>query len=141
MNVSEVGDGCRAAFIGLTSWPEIKHDMNNISLSDFHQAILYGFELSYPRFGHRMSIFGWILWTSQTLLEVYITCSAAKFVIGLPFIIAFLVYKFKRRHLSIEANQVLIGMLNSQSNLSYEFGTQMVLPLEGEADQTLCFSR
>ncbi|KAL3323786.1 hypothetical protein AABB24_038114 [Solanum stoloniferum] len=48
MNVTEVSDGCRAEFIGLTSWPNI----NNISLSNFHQAILYGFELYYQ---HGMS--------------------------------------------------------------------------------------
>ncbi|WMV53657.1 hypothetical protein MTR67_047042 [Solanum verrucosum] len=50
MNVSEVSDGCRAEFIGLTSWANI----NNISLSDFHQAILYGFEL-YWSFEERIS--------------------------------------------------------------------------------------
>ncbi|XP_049348953.1 uncharacterized protein LOC125822990 [Solanum verrucosum] len=44
---SEVNDGCRVQFIGLTSWPNIKDAENNISLSDFHQAILYGFELRY----------------------------------------------------------------------------------------------
>ncbi|KAH0775779.1 hypothetical protein KY290_007190 [Solanum tuberosum] len=56
MNVSEVSDGCRAEFIGLTSWPNIKDAENNISLSDFHQAILYGFELSYPYWGFRERI-------------------------------------------------------------------------------------
>ncbi|PHU26713.1 hypothetical protein BC332_05045 [Capsicum chinense] len=52
MNASEVGDGCRAEFIGLTSWPNIKDHVHNniISLSDFHQAILYGFELYYIGF-------------------------------------------------------------------------------------------
>ncbi|XP_049370881.1 uncharacterized protein LOC125835820 [Solanum verrucosum] len=47
MKVSEVSDGCRAAFIGFTSLPNIK----NISLSDIHQAILYGFEFSYFSWG------------------------------------------------------------------------------------------
>ncbi|XP_049379630.1 uncharacterized protein LOC125844369 [Solanum stenotomum] len=47
MAVSEVSDGCRAEFIGLTSWPNI----NNISLSDIHQAILYGFEFPYSSWG------------------------------------------------------------------------------------------
>ncbi|XP_049387491.1 uncharacterized protein LOC125851786 [Solanum stenotomum] len=48
MNASAVSDGCRAEFIGLTSWPNI----NNISLSDIHQAILYGFEFSYYLWGN-----------------------------------------------------------------------------------------
>ncbi|KAG5622994.1 hypothetical protein H5410_008212 [Solanum commersonii] len=44
---AEVSDGCRAEFIGLIAWRNIKDAENNISLSDFHQAILYGFELHY----------------------------------------------------------------------------------------------
>ncbi|XP_049379633.1 uncharacterized protein LOC125844371 [Solanum stenotomum] len=56
MKVSEVSDGCRAEFIGLTSWPNIKDAENNISLSDFHQAILYGFELPYRYWGFRKRI-------------------------------------------------------------------------------------
>ncbi|XP_049378216.1 uncharacterized protein LOC125843002 [Solanum stenotomum] len=47
MNVSEVSDGCKAEFISFTSWPNI----NNISLSDIHQAILNGFEFSYSSLG------------------------------------------------------------------------------------------
>ncbi|PHT27981.1 Glycerophosphodiester phosphodiesterase protein kinase domain-containing GDPDL2 [Capsicum baccatum] len=100
MNASEVSDGCEAEFIGMTSWPNIKdHVHNNISLSDFHQAILYGFELYYYRnlrFGGRIRY-----------LE-------AKFVIGLPFIIAFLVIKFRRRHLSMY--DTIEGFLQTQNN-------------------------
>ncbi|KAH0714324.1 hypothetical protein KY284_007229 [Solanum tuberosum] len=48
MKVSEVSDGCRAEYIGFTSWPNI----NNISRSDIHQAILYGFEFSYSSWGN-----------------------------------------------------------------------------------------
>ncbi|XP_015161063.1 probable receptor-like protein kinase At5g39020 isoform X2 [Solanum tuberosum] len=103
MNVSEVSDGCRAEFIGLTSWPNIKDAENNISLSDFHQAILYGFELYYPRFGKRISV------ALMILLHL-----VAKFVIGLPLVIAFLVYKFKRRHLSMY--DTIEGFLQTQNN-------------------------
>ncbi|XP_060195930.1 rust resistance kinase Lr10-like isoform X2 [Lycium barbarum] len=99
MNASEVIDGCRAEFIGLTSWPNIEGD-NNISLSDFHQAISYGFELRYMG---RTSVIEWI--------SLY---STAKFVIGLPFIIAFLVFKFKRRHLSMY--DTIEGFLQTQNN-------------------------
>uniref|UniRef100_M0ZPT3 Uncharacterized protein n=1 Tax=Solanum tuberosum TaxID=4113 RepID=M0ZPT3_SOLTU len=48
MKVSEVSDGCRAEYIGFTSWPNI----NNISRSDIHQAILYGFECFYSSWGN-----------------------------------------------------------------------------------------
>ncbi|XP_049382850.1 uncharacterized protein LOC125847227 [Solanum stenotomum] len=47
MSASEVSDGCRVEFIGWTSWPKIINTENNISLSDLHQVILYGFELRY----------------------------------------------------------------------------------------------
>ncbi|XP_049379588.1 rust resistance kinase Lr10-like isoform X13 [Solanum stenotomum] len=95
MKVSEVSDGCRAEFIGFTSWPNI----NNISLSDIHQAILYGFEFSYSSWG---------------LLELISVYLVAKFVIGLPLVIAFLVYKFKRRHLSMY--DTIEGFLQTQNN-------------------------
>ncbi|XP_049379585.1 rust resistance kinase Lr10-like isoform X5 [Solanum stenotomum] len=95
MKVSEVSDGCRAEFIGFTSWPNI----NNISLSDIHQAILYGFEFSYSSWG---------------LLELIFVYLGAKFVIGLPLVIAFLVYKFKRRHLSMY--DTIESFLQTQNN-------------------------
>ncbi|XP_049379582.1 rust resistance kinase Lr10-like isoform X2 [Solanum stenotomum] len=95
MKVSEVSDGCRAEFIGFTSWPNI----NNISLSDIHQAILYGFEFSYSSWG---------------LLELISVYLGAKFVIGLPLVIAFLVYKFKRRHLSMY--DTIESFLQTQNN-------------------------
>ncbi|KAK4711509.1 hypothetical protein R3W88_006022 [Solanum pinnatisectum] len=96
MSASEVSDGCRAEFIGLTSWPNIKDAENNISLSDIHQAILYGFELGYYR-----------LSSPPTYL-------VTKFVIGLPFVIVFLVIKFKRRHLSMY--DAIEGFLQTQNN-------------------------
>ncbi|WMV16359.1 hypothetical protein MTR67_009744, partial [Solanum verrucosum] len=48
MSASEVSDGCKVEFIAMTSWPNIKND-SNISLSDLHQAFIYGFELIYHR--------------------------------------------------------------------------------------------
>ncbi|XP_006367823.1 uncharacterized protein [Solanum tuberosum] len=95
MKVSEVSDGCRAEFIGFTSWPNI----HNISLSDFHQVVLYGFEFSYSSWG---------------LLDLISVHLGAKFVIGLPLVIAFLVYKFKRRHLSMY--DTIEGFLQTQNN-------------------------
>ncbi|XP_015158812.1 uncharacterized protein [Solanum tuberosum] len=47
IDASALSDGCRVEFIGWTSWPNIIYTENNISLSDFHHAILYGFELRY----------------------------------------------------------------------------------------------
>ncbi|CAN4078454.1 unnamed protein product [Withania somnifera] len=98
MNASEVTDGCRVEFIAMTSW---SFKDNNISLSDFHQAFLYGFELIY----HLNLI------VTQT---IHLTYLGAKCVIGLPFIIVFLVYKYKRRHLSMY--DMIEGFLRTQNN-------------------------
>ncbi|CAN4078461.1 unnamed protein product [Withania somnifera] len=99
MDASEVSDGCRAESIGLTSLPNIKDHDNNISLSDFHQAILYGFDLYYyyPNQGVKLALY-----------------SGAKLVIGLPCIIAFLMIKFRRRHLSMY--DTIEGFLQTQNN-------------------------
>ncbi|KAG5629534.1 hypothetical protein H5410_001251 [Solanum commersonii] len=73
MKASEVSDGCRVQCIGLTSWPNIKDAQNNISLSDFHQAILYRFELHYYSLGseQRMSVIQMILGFSWWLPPVF----------------------------------------------------------------------
>uniref|UniRef100_M1BI53 BRASSINOSTEROID INSENSITIVE 1-associated receptor kinase 1 n=3 Tax=Solanum tuberosum TaxID=4113 RepID=M1BI53_SOLTU len=109
MNASEVSDGCRVQLVGLTSWPNIKEAENNISLSDFHQAITYGFELYYIGFIERD------IWMSLGLLiGSFLGSLILKFMIGLPFIILFLGYKFKRRHLSMY--DAIEGFLQTQNN-------------------------
>ncbi|KAG5623002.1 hypothetical protein H5410_008220 [Solanum commersonii] len=142
MIASALSDGCRVELIGLISWPNYI-----ISLSDFHQAILYGFELRYhlpssrPRASllqfhgvlvtlinelHHFGIFGrkmsmQLEYFTDIILLYYkiedgasITYSSAKFVIGLPLVIVFLVIKFKRRHLSMY--DAIEGFLQTQNN-------------------------
>ncbi|KAL3345668.1 hypothetical protein AABB24_024562, partial [Solanum stoloniferum] len=186
MSASEVSDGCRVEFIGLTSWPNTISTENNISLSDFHQAFLYGFELGYSMlyspqrisviqkivgvlymiredvlykirwiilyplgyllenimyklqnygdFGQRISyslelllylnddgqsITEQILGTSLSLLVSFM---GAKFVIGLPFVIVFLVIKFKRRHLSMyDAIEAFLQTQNNFMPIRYNY--------------------
>ncbi|XP_006367821.1 uncharacterized protein [Solanum tuberosum] len=97
MNVSEVSDGCRAEFIGFTSWPNIKDAENNISLSDFHQAILYGFELSYPywRFRERTSVALMILWSILLLLQLF---PSKLLLLIYPFIKLYVIWLHKTYH-------------------------------------------
>ncbi|XP_016512355.2 rust resistance kinase Lr10-like [Nicotiana tabacum] len=113
MNASQVSDGCRVELVALTSWPNIKHN-NNISLSDFHQAIIYGFELQYS-LGERLGVTQrkWILWAVM-LAQFFTMYLGARFVIGLPIIIVFLMFKFKRRHLSMY--DMIEGFLQTQNN-------------------------
>ncbi|KAL1531988.1 LEAF RUST 10 DISEASE-RESISTANCE LOCUS RECEPTOR-LIKE PROTEIN KINASE-like 2.1 isoform X1 [Salvia divinorum] len=44
MNASELPHLCTLDLIVMTSWPGFK-DLNNVSLSEIHQSLLYGFEL------------------------------------------------------------------------------------------------
>ncbi|KAL1531989.1 LEAF RUST 10 DISEASE-RESISTANCE LOCUS RECEPTOR-LIKE PROTEIN KINASE-like 2.3 isoform X1 [Salvia divinorum] len=44
MNASELPRSCRLDLIVTTSWSEFK-DLSNVSLSEIHQSLLYGFEL------------------------------------------------------------------------------------------------
>ncbi|KAK4711328.1 hypothetical protein R3W88_005841 [Solanum pinnatisectum] len=106
-NASEVNDGCRVQLI---------EQLNNISLSDFHQAILYGFELRYYLWSSPQSIsdIKRIFWTILSLLLYLMAYLGTKFVIGLPFVIVFLVIKFKRRHLSMY--DTIEGFLQTQNN-------------------------
>ncbi|KAL2550736.1 Protein kinase domain-containing protein [Forsythia ovata] len=45
LNVSDVRDMCSIDLIVMTSWPF--KDVNNISLSEIHDSLIYGFELSW----------------------------------------------------------------------------------------------
>ncbi|KAL3345661.1 hypothetical protein AABB24_024558, partial [Solanum stoloniferum] len=124
IDASALSDGCRVEFIGWTSWPNIIYTENNISLSDFHQAILYGFELRYylqssPQrisfIEYILGVFQWIHWTSLVLLQLFLKYYfGAKFVIFLPLEIVFLVIKFKRRHLSMY--DTIESFLRTQNN-------------------------
>ncbi|XP_059290750.1 rust resistance kinase Lr10-like isoform X1 [Lycium ferocissimum] len=109
MNASEVSDGCTIQLIAMTSWPNFK-DGNNISLSDFRQAIIYGFELYY--IGFKESI--WCIGCIEMQLKIFTGYLELRFVIGVPFIIVFLVIKFKRRHLSMF--DMIEGFLRTQNN-------------------------
>uniref|UniRef100_A0A3Q7F6A4 non-specific serine/threonine protein kinase n=1 Tax=Solanum lycopersicum TaxID=4081 RepID=A0A3Q7F6A4_SOLLC len=66
----------------MTSWPNIKNG-NNISLYDLHQAFIEGFELTYHL---KLEIIETIHSSKDDIVL------GAKCVIGLPFIIEFLVY-------------------------------------------------
>ncbi|KAL8550777.1 hypothetical protein ACS0TY_000017 [Phlomoides rotata] len=52
MNFTDVGDNCSVDLIVLTSW-NFK-DVNNISLSEIHHSLLYGFQLTWPLLSCRL---------------------------------------------------------------------------------------
>ncbi|KAB2627315.1 receptor-like protein kinase [Pyrus ussuriensis x Pyrus communis] len=112
LNASDMRDLCRIDLTVATSWPGA-NDMN-ISYVDIHKELVYGFELSWlqgkRRFYSRRS----------TCYIDYDTGKAAcSFngitVLGIPCVIGLLIYKWKKRHLSM---YVLIEeFLQSHNNL------------------------
>ncbi|KAL4594838.1 hypothetical protein ACB092_12G047900 [Castanea dentata] len=93
-NASEVEDSCQVEKMFLTSWPINNDDPANISCTDVHNELVYGFELS------------WL----YVLIHV-----AAKMFLGAPCVVAFLTYKCRRRHLSMYS--AVEEFLQSQNNL------------------------
>ncbi|XP_023905300.1 rust resistance kinase Lr10-like isoform X2 [Quercus suber] len=138
-----VEDSCKVEQMFLTSWPG-NDDPINISCADVHNELVYGFELSWLRdvcrsycgrwgdaycclddadhvqcrfkqggFHYIIEVFGTV-----TLAAIVATIGlqlAAKIVLGIPCVIAFFIYKWCRRHLSMY--DVVEEFLQSQNNL------------------------
>ncbi|KAL2527415.1 PR5-like receptor kinase [Abeliophyllum distichum] len=138
LNVSDVRDMCSIDLIVMTSWPF--KDVNNISLSEIHGSLIYGFELSwyavnckkekirvYCYSGRCYRSCGYIMTFEETIIvwvgTVLIYCwygiilinIAARILIGIPFMLGLLIYKLRRRHLSMF--DVIESFLQSQNNL------------------------
>ncbi|KAL4594851.1 hypothetical protein ACB092_12G048800 [Castanea dentata] len=90
---SEVEDSCQVEKMFLTSWP-INNDDPNISCTDVHNELAYGFELSWLE----------ILFYLET-----------KTALGIPCVVALLIYKCRKRHLSMY--DAIEEFLQSQINL------------------------
>ncbi|KAM4068771.1 hypothetical protein ACB094_12G037600 [Castanea mollissima] len=89
---TDVEDSCKVEQMFQTSWPG-NDDQINIFCADVRNELVYGFELSWLR-------------GLQT---------AAKIVLGIPCVIVFFIYKWRRRHLSMY--DVVEEFLQSQINL------------------------
>ncbi|KAH6812848.1 hypothetical protein C2S51_021866 [Perilla frutescens var. frutescens] len=134
-NVSALKVSCQVDLTVMTSW-KFK-DSNNVSLSEIHDSLLYGFELSWFNFDMDVALAGlkisWrvslaamiivgllicapvlLLITNRTLLGYYsavwfflnppiivVLGYAARFIFGFSFLMWILIYKFRRRHMSM----------------------------------------
>nr|XP_023916382.1 rust resistance kinase Lr10-like [Quercus suber] len=114
-NASQVEDSCQVEKMFLTSWP-INNDDPNISCTDVHNKLVYGFELSW--------LYGIGICEKATYLAIYKKASvwiilllylATKIFLGIPCVVAFLIYKWRRRHLSMY--DAVEEFLQSQINL------------------------
>nr|XP_029150137.1 rust resistance kinase Lr10-like [Arachis hypogaea] len=112
------GDSCHIEWMYMTSWPaEIKD--RNISCTDIHHMLLYGFELSWLKvyckndailsdrnkvicYKPALILKSYVLsWIVICLVDGTILFVLAKFVLGAPCIVILCIYKWRRRHLSI----------------------------------------
>ncbi|XP_075648443.1 LEAF RUST 10 DISEASE-RESISTANCE LOCUS RECEPTOR-LIKE PROTEIN KINASE-like 2.2 [Castanea sativa] len=164
-NASEVEDSCQVEKMFLTSWPINNDDPANISCTDVHNELVYGFELSWlggicdsycpgdcylDEANHiqcydgstvvqrvldliltilnvLVYLFGesahwWdgisyypLVDSWAILLEIVIFHLETKIVLGIPCMVAFLIYKWRKRHLSMY--DAIEEFLQSQINL------------------------
>ncbi|GAU30850.1 hypothetical protein TSUD_15360 [Trifolium subterraneum] len=121
-----MGDGCRIEFMYLTSWPldHGNNNNNNISCMDIRHMVVYGFELSWlysfckvedrllyaeldqynkPRCVHPgMGNSRFRAWVAASFTrQLVVLLSSVKLVLGGPCIIILLIYKWRRKHLSM----------------------------------------
>ncbi|XP_050277851.1 LEAF RUST 10 DISEASE-RESISTANCE LOCUS RECEPTOR-LIKE PROTEIN KINASE-like 2.4 isoform X1 [Quercus robur] len=140
-NARDVEDSCKVEQMFLTSWPG-NDDPVNTSCTDVHNELLYGFELSWLQVicEHCSQTFilnncylddanlvhcgGRLISTIRWLFEVYLPQLgaiiiglhfAAKILLGSPCVIAFFIYKWRRRHLSM--CDAVENFLQSHNNL------------------------
>ncbi|XP_030954726.1 LEAF RUST 10 DISEASE-RESISTANCE LOCUS RECEPTOR-LIKE PROTEIN KINASE-like 2.4 [Quercus lobata] len=142
-NARDVEDSCKVERMFLTSWPG-NVDPVNTSCTDVHNELVYGFELSWLSViceslcgtGHPLTYeycylddanlvhcggrfhlpILWIFEALMTQLAAIIGLHfAAKIFLGGPCVIAFFIYKWRRRHLSM--CDAIENFLQSHNNL------------------------
>ncbi|GMN32837.1 hypothetical protein TIFTF001_041796, partial [Ficus carica] len=139
LNVSDLNNHCRIELTTLMSRNRMNGETNT-SYVDIHNELTYGFELSWlPSFLQQLCIGGgscyigdsnkvhcscYRPWDIIELCLAYfvmlLTCfgmyACAKFVFGAPVVVAFLIYKWRRRHLSMFNS--IEEFLHSHNNLT-----------------------
>ncbi|PON96841.1 Serine/threonine protein kinase [Trema orientale] len=121
-NVSDLESSCRVELTTLVS-PKAVLNGKNTSYVDIHNDLAYGFELSWLTSGFEKGIYGVChINTSNEMqcdmgtLLILGGHAVAKFVLGTPFVVTFLIYKWRRRHLSTYAS--IEDFLHSHNNLT-----------------------
>ncbi|KAI8031353.1 LEAF RUST 10 DISEASE-RESISTANCE LOCUS RECEPTOR-LIKE PROTEIN KINASE-like 2.1 [Camellia lanceoleosa] len=120
LNVSDVADLCTVEMMVPIAQPPL---LMNISFLDVHNAMAYGFELSFDSYRFcpaNWSAFHCLMWTiafylSLLLPPLAVLGLAGRALFGMLFMFVFLIYKFRRRHLSMFDN--IEDFLRSQNNL------------------------
>ncbi|XP_004307212.1 PREDICTED: probable receptor-like protein kinase At1g67000 isoform X2 [Fragaria vesca subsp. vesca] len=138
LNASDLLDSCQTELMVLTSWNGTK--VVNRSYIDIHNELLYGFELSwlhnygrpgevcyidtdtnkvncimYDSLSLSTIIADYVIVSASYILDAVILWSGTKIVLGVPCVIVFLIFKLKRRHLSMYG--LIEDFLQSHNNL------------------------
>ncbi|KAL4600326.1 hypothetical protein ACB092_11G190600 [Castanea dentata] len=119
-NTTEVADSCLVEKIIRTSWP--RNDDPNVSCNDVHNELVYGFEISWLR-GKCESMCERKFAYCDLKDTDHVQCSgkldvahlAVKVVLGSPFMVAFFIYKWRKRNLSMY--DAIEDFLQSHNNL------------------------
>ncbi|CAN6562220.1 unnamed protein product [Malus baccata var. baccata] len=107
----ELDEGCSVEWMPLDYFYDsvgFSYSYSNVSYKDIHNALVYGFELDFGTSGIRRCQ-GWtinsVLYAQVFLiLGIFIdTQILVKFVFGVPVVAAFLIYTWRRRHLSMHS--------------------------------------
>ncbi|CAL9005874.1 unnamed protein product [Prunus brigantina] len=109
ITASDMEDGCRIEWTTLMSKSFLYGKDRNFSYHDIHKALGYGFELHYfPR----TSFFPSGIYQSLMKFGTYLLI---RFIFGVPFLAAFLIYKRRRMHSSMYSS--IEDFLQSDNNL------------------------
>ncbi|KAG6391572.1 hypothetical protein SASPL_149328 [Salvia splendens] len=121
MRASEVQDLCRLDHIAMTSWEF--HDLKNVSLSEIHHSLLYGFELTFCNdCGPWPSPFWWDLLLHPIALLIIELIIMLPRVILFPVAMWLLIKKFRRRHRSMYArieSKTTVTMTAARGTIGY----------------------
>ncbi|XP_021818148.1 rust resistance kinase Lr10-like isoform X1 [Prunus avium] len=108
ITASDMEDGCSIEWTTLMSKSFLYGKDRNFSYHDIHSALGYGFELHFysPRTSYKLGIYKWLT------LGAYFPIRS---IFGVPFLAALLIYKRRRRHLSMYSS--IEDFLQSDNNL------------------------
>ncbi|KAG2685250.1 hypothetical protein I3760_10G116700 [Carya illinoinensis] len=125
----DVKDSCKIEQMSLTSWPGPNADTRNISCTDLRNVFLSGFELRWYNFNYETNFDLLAYWIDhlyyilpQAVMELYVLWHVLAAALGTPFVVAFLIYIWRRRHLSMDdAIEEFLQNHNNLTTIRYSF--------------------
>ncbi|GMN71649.1 hypothetical protein TIFTF001_054132, partial [Ficus carica] len=121
LNVSDLNNYCRVELTTLVARNGVD-GKTNTSYTDLHNELVYGFELSWLKAlgcsldngNNVLPCYNYGFWV-MLLYKLEPMVHGVKTILGTPFVVAFLIYKWRRRHLSTYNS--IEEFLHSHNNL------------------------